>query len=270
MSLLLAIHILLATPIALEPYRDTIAVRANVGGQDGFFTFDTGGGVSLLTPAFAAKIGCKPWGRLSGFAMMGNRIDTPRCDDVAVTIAGKKLKAPVAGVFDLMSLFPKDAVPLDGSLALNVFEGKAITIDFPAKTLTIDTPATPEKRMREGTEVEARLTREAQGRALAVSVAVPTPQGKVWMELDSGNSRTILISKPYAALFGLDPDKKEPQSVDFPLAGSIRVKADRAFAPDMIIDGNIGMPFLKNAVVTFDLRSGRVCIQIHGSSAVGP
>ena len=270
MSLLLAIHILLATPVALQPYRDTVAVRANVGGQDGFFTFDTGGGISLLTPAFAGRIGCKPWGRLSGFAMMGNRIDSPRCDDVPVTIAGQKLKVPAAGVLDVMSFFPKDAAPLDGSLALNMFEDKVITIDFPAKTLTIETDTTLRKRMREGTEVEARLTREAQGRALAVSVAVPTAQGTVWMELDSGNSRTILISKPYAALFGLDPDKKEPQSIDFPLAGSIRVKSDRAFAPDMIIDGNIGMPFLKNAVVTFDLRSGRVWIHIQGSSAVGP
>jgi O-acetyl-ADP-ribose deacetylase (regulator of RNase III) len=227
MSLLIALHILLATPIALEPYRDTVAVHANVGGHDGFFAFDTGGGISLLTPAFAEKIGCKPWGRLSGFAMMGNRIDAPRCDDVPMTIGGQKLIVPAAGVFDLMSLYAKDATPLDGSLALNMFEGKAITIDFPAKTLTVESEATLKKRMAAGTEVEARLTREAQGRALAVSVAVPTPQGKVWMELDSGNSRTILISKPYASLFGLDPDRKEPQRIDFPLAGSIRVKSDR-------------------------------------------
>jgi hypothetical protein len=33
-----------------------------------------------------------------------------------------------------------------------------------------------------------------------------------------------------------------------------------AFTPDMIIDGNIGMPFLKKVVLTLDLRAGRVWI----------
>ena len=246
--------------LKLEPYRDTVAVHANVGGRDGFFIFDTGGGISLLTPRFAEQIGCKPWGRMTGFAMMGNRIDAPRCDEIPVAIGSAKLKAPVAGVYDVTSFFPKDAVPLDGLLALNLFDGRAITIDFRAQTLAIETPSSLRKTIRGATEVPVRVAREAQGQALAVSVAVPTPQGRVWMELDSGNNRTILISKPYAALFGMDPEKKGPQPIDFAVAGAIRVKGT-AHASDMIIDGNLGTPFLKDTVVTIDFASSRLWLR---------
>jgi hypothetical protein len=35
-----------------------------------------------------------------------------------------------------------------------------------------------------------------------------------------------------------------------------------AFAPDRIIDGNLGMPFLRNRVVTFDLANGRAWLGV--------
>lgn len=40
------------------------------------------------------------------------------------------------------------------------------------------------------------LTREMQGRTLAADIAMPTPQGAVMMELDSGNGRTLLVARP--------------------------------------------------------------------------
>jgi hypothetical protein len=263
LACLLALPLLASQPVVfhLEPYRDTVAVHAKVGGHDGFFTFDTGGGITLITPQFAEKIGCVPFGRLTGYAMMGNRIDAARCDDVPVAIGQASLVAPAAAVYDVMSFFPKDAQPVDGSIALNALDGKAFTIDFPARTVTIETDASLKKRVRGATELPVHLQREAQGHALAVSVGVPSAKGLVWMELDSGNSRTILISKIYAPLFGLNPELREPQKVDFPLAGNLRVKSDRAFPPDMIIDGNLGMPFLKDMVVTIDFRASRLWVR---------
>lgn len=257
LALLLIATSLGATPatLKLEPYRKTVGLHATVGGKEGFFVFDTGSGVSLLTPQFAERIGCKPWGRLTGFTMMGNRLDAPRCEDVNVTLGNQRFTAPAMGVFDVMSLFPPDAEPVDGLIALNVFAGKVITIDFPARTLTIDA-----KAGKSATEVPARLVREVQGASLAVSVAVPTKQGKVWMELDSGNGGTILVSKPYAELFALDAAKQGPQPIAFDIAKGLCVESADAFAPDMIIDGNIGMPFLKNVAVTMDLGAGRVWI----------
>lgn len=243
----------------LEPYRTTIALRATVGGREGLFVVDTAGGLTTLTPGFAESIGCAPWGRVTGFRMMGDRLDVPRCDDVEVTIGGRGFRASTTGVFDLMSLYPADAQPVAGLIALDLFDGKAITIDFPGKRLIVESAASLRARTKRAQELPVRLSREVQGRALAASVGVPTSRGLVWMEIDSGNGGTILVSKPYASLFGLDPTKDGPQAIDVVLGGNLRMSG-RAFTPDMIIDGNVGMPFLKDVAITLDLAAGRLWV----------
>lgn len=243
----------------LEPYRKTVALRAQIGDQKGLFTFDTAGGISLMSPAFAAKTGCKPWGRLSGHRMMGDRLDMPRCDDLRLRLGEDVYRLPVAGVLDIASLLAKDAAPVDGSIALDAFAGRAITIDFPGMRLIVESPDSLRERTALARSLPVSLSRELQGRALAASVGVPTRDGLAWMELDSGNGGTILVAKPYAAMFGLDPEEKGPQTADFPVSGSLRAQGV-AFAPDMILDGNLGMPFLKDKVITLDLAAGALWI----------
>lgn len=252
-----------AAPVVLrlEPYRKTVAVRASINGQPGLFALDTAGGISLVTPGMAQRIGCTPWGRVSGHRMMGDRLDAAICNDGAVAIEGQRLAAPTLAVVDVMKFYPPDAQPVDGLLALDLFAGRAITIDFRKLELTLETADSLRRRIAGAQELPMRMARELQGRALAVSVGVPTPLGPVWMELDSGNGGTILVSKPYANLFKLDAAQAGPQEVDFALdpAGTLRVQG-RAFTPDMVIDGNIGMPFLKDVAVTLDLAAGRLWI----------
>lgn len=243
----------------LEPYRKTVALRAQVGGHAGLFAFDTAGGITLISPALAAKIGCKPWGRLSGHRMMGDRLDMPRCDAIALRLDAQTYRLPVAGVFDIVTLLPEGAAPLDGSIALDAFAGLAITIDFPAMRLIVESPDSLRERTAQAAALPVSLARELQGRALAASVGIPTRDGTAWMELDSGNGGTILVAKPYARLFGLDPDEKGPQKADFAIGAALRAQG-AAFTPDMILDGNLGMPFLKDKVVTLDLAAGKLWI----------
>jgi hypothetical protein len=253
----------------LEPYRKTIALRGSVRGTPGLFLFDTAGGITLLSPEYARKVGCKPWGRLVGHRMMGERLDTPRCDDVPITLGGMTLKAPVAALLDVTKLLPEGAAPVEGSIALDLFAGRAITIDFPGQRLLIESPASLKERASRAKQLPALLSRELQGRALAMSVGVPSPDGPVWMELDTGNGGSLLVAKPYAALFGLDPAEEGPQAADFAISPDFRAKGT-AFAPDMILDGNLGMPFLRDKVVTFDLATGRLWIEAPNPSAAPP
>lgn len=246
--------------LKMEPYRKTVALRANIAGRDGLFAFDTAGGLTLLTPDFARKAGLKTWGRMTGYQMMGNRLDSPRLNALTVIMGGKEFKAPVSGTLDLMALYPKDAAPVDGLIALDIFDGKAITIDFPAKLLTIESAASLRERVAGAIEVPVIVGREMQGHGLTVSAGVATSEGMVWLELDSGNGGTVLVSKPFAALLGLDPKVDGPQQAGFALAGGITVSGP-AFTPDMIIDGNIGMPFLKDVAITIDLAARRLWIR---------
>lgn len=246
----------------LTPYRKTVAIEASVGGVKGKFAVDTGVGLTVLDPAFARRTGCRQRQRIVGFQMMGKRMDGPYCEDLPVLLGDGAWKstASTVGMDDLDKLFGAMIEPIAGILGLDIFDGRTITIDFPARRLIVESAASAAERQVPANELPARLTREVQGRALSVSVGVPTAEGKVWMELDSGNGGTLLVSQPYARLFGLDPKEGKPQKLSFTLPNGLKVESDMVLTPDMIIDGNLGMPFLKNVVLTLDLRAGRVWI----------
>lgn len=246
--------------IKLVPYRKGVAVQVVVNGKPGLFSFDTAGGHSIVSPAYAKAIGCVPWGQLVGYQMTGNRLSMPRCDNLSLTADGVALQVPIAGVLDVAPLAAKDAEPIEGLLALDAFAGRTISMDFAGGTLIIESPASASARVAGAQELPARLVRELGGVALAVVVEVPTRQGPLHFELDSGNGGTILVSKPYAALFGLNPDAPGPQRGAFDVAPGIQASGI-VFTPELTIDGNLGMPFLKDWIVTVDLAAGRLWLQ---------
>lgn len=59
----------------------------------------------------------------------------------------------------------------------------------------------------------------------------------------------------------LDPQSKSPQKAAFDVARGLTASSDMTFASDIIIDGNIGMPFLKDVVLTLDIDAGRLWIR---------
>lgn len=74
---------------------------------------------------------------------------------------------------------------------------------------------------------------------------------------------------PYAELLGLDSLKEGPQEASFALAGPLR-GAGRAFTADTILEGDLGMPFLKDVVVSLDLVAGRLRIARPPPAAAAP
>ncbi|HEX2639735.1 MAG TPA: aspartyl protease family protein [Pyrinomonadaceae bacterium] len=232
-------------------------VHVTVKGKEGDFLFDTGGGVTLLTEAFSKGIDCKYWGRNTGYNMFGKRGDGPHCDGVQLTAGGIALTPVNIGKIDFGGQFPGDKDP-DGLLALDAFDGKVITIDQQAATLTIETETSLKNRVRAMKEFPFRLARECSGRCLSAFLGVNTPDGMTWMNIDSGAGGVSLISKEYAASVALDPAKKE-QQINHQIAPGI-VIGGPVFVTDMIMDGNLGQPFLSNYIVTIDLSQGRMWI----------
>jgi hypothetical protein len=256
--------------IPLKAWRKRLrTVQVKVGSQTGTFMFDTGGGLTQVSPAFAQKVGCEAWGRITGFQMMGARFETPQCNGLHLEVAGLKLTVPVAAVYDTMAAFPNEAEPVDGVLALDAFAGQALTLDLGHHGMTVETPESLAERTRTMREGEARLSREAQGAALSVSAAARTPKGLAWFELDSGNGGTLLVSRHIAPLLGLDAAVEQPQPARFDLVGGATVEGN-VLVPDMIIDGNVGMPFLSRWVVTLDLARARVWFEPGGPGADVP
>lgn len=254
-----------AQPIAvitLDQYPlgdNLLTVHASIRGHAGTFLFDTGEGVSMISPSFAHTIGCTPWGEVSAFRMGGDRVDTPRCDDMPLEMQHQTLHAPSVVVFDIMTFFPPNAPVLDGSLGLDLFAGRPITMELARRTLTVESPASLAARVAHATEVPIRLVRDAQGLALTVDMGVATADGTAWMEIDSG-SGTITVSKAIAAALGLDPESKTAQQVHTTIAGTVPVDGRARVVDRMIMDGNIGVSWLAKWIVTLDLAQGRAWI----------
>ena len=68
--------------------------------------FDTGGGISYISPSFAQTVGCRVWGQITGFTLTGQRLDMPHCDGLAFDVQGQTFNAPIAGIFDIMKFMP--------------------------------------------------------------------------------------------------------------------------------------------------------------------
>jgi hypothetical protein len=236
---------------------EMMTLRAFVRGHEGTFMFDTGGGISYVSPAFAQTIGCRPWGQITGFTLVGQRLDMPRCDGLSFEIQGHRFGAPTSGVFDIMKFMPPNVPQIDGSVALDIFAGSALTLSLAQRKLTVESASSLAARMKAGKEVPVRFVREAGGASLAVYVAVPTDGGMAWMELDSGNGGANVVGKHLATLLKLDPNKNEPQRASFMLAGGVPVEGLVRVNEKLIMDGNIGTRFLIDWDVTLDLAKGR-------------
>ena len=230
-------------------------VHVTVKGKPGDFLFDTGGGVTLMTEEFSRGIDCKFWGRNTGYNMFGKRKDGPHCDGVEIRAGGVALTPVSIGKIDFGDQFPGDKSP-EGLLSLDAFDGKAITLDQRAATLTVETPASLARRIKGMKELPARIARECSARCLSVFLGVPTKEGMTWLILDSGAGGVSLISKDHAELFGLDPEAKE-QRLKYEAAPGTPIDSP-VLVTDMIMDGNLGQPFMSRYVITFDLAHGRL------------
>ena len=241
----------------LEPYRKTIALRGSVAGVPGLFLFDTAGGITLLSPDYAAKVGCKSWGQLVGHRMMGDRVDTPRCDNVQITLGDTTFKLPTAALLDVTKFLPEGAVPVEGSIALDLFAGRAITIDFPRPAAVGRIAREPEGTRHPFHEIAwPSLARIAGARARDVRRRAFAE----WAGLDgTGHRKRWHAARRKALRDILRPGsrKEGPQQANFPVSADFRAKGN-AFTPDMIIDGNLGMPFPARQGRDVRLGDGRV------------
>jgi len=245
--------------LPLVQYGRGIAAKVEIGGRERLFQVDTAGGMTVVTPATAKAIGCVPWGRIVGFHMRGARISGSRCDDVRLRWHGYDLRAPAALVLDVGSP--------DGSLALDAFAGRTVTVDFARMELTVESVTSAAERVRGATEIKAHLAREVGGLALSVFVDLPARHGPLRLELDSGNTGPNLLSRPLLAYVGLDPAATGGQVTSLRLTDGVAVTGP-IYSPDLVIDGNLGMSFLKDWVVTLNLAAGRVWLR--ASSVLPP
>lgn len=238
--------------LRLDPYfRDLRIVRVRAPADTLDLLFDTGGGMTLVTPEVAVRNGCTPYGRDVGHRMSGEPVEFARCDSLVLQVAGWSHVFTPVGVFDVNALLPPPLPPLDGVLALDAFAGEVLAIDLAAGRATLH---------RAGADSVAawhalpfRPATGMSGGSLVAMARVDGWDGPLWFLLDSGNLTGTRVAR------WIVQDSLLPLTPDGAAVLHIGGRADTLpfTAADLAIDGALGTDYFLNQAVVLDLRGMR-------------
>jgi hypothetical protein len=238
----------------------TPTVEVVIGGKTRLFYFDSGGGISLISPALAREIGCTPLGDLTGYNAGGVKMSGPRCEDVAFSINGFSAARDM-GVMDPNQFFPNSDGKLDGSIALDAFDGRALTMDLAGNRLIVETEKSLKSRTKQMKPLMARTSREMGGAALDIFIAAQTPNGRIWMLADTGNTNKMLFTPSAQKQLGINFDdavgekRIKPVKINLINLGEVEMESR---SREMIYDGMLNYDLLAKMVLTADFSTGKV------------
>lgn len=257
-GLLFVALIILASPayaerqsIALERYvGNLVVVHVEIAGQPAHLLFDTGAGVTFLTPAFAQRIGCEPFGHVVGFRMRGDQLGAQKCGEQPIRIGRYQVEREV-GVLDLAALLPPDWPPLDGVMGLDVFDGTSLVLDLADNEIRLG------HRSGSGwSEGAVRLNREMGGAGVTAFTRADANVGAIWLLMDSGNLGSVFLSP--GALSQLNRTQTDQGSFSVTFAGAGPQEIEPEVAETLIYDGVLNYAFLRQFEISLDLDRSRV------------
>jgi hypothetical protein len=244
-----------AVRIPLAPYQGRLrAVRVRAADREWELLFDTGGGLTLVSPALAEAVGCTPRGRVTGHRMSGESISVPTCASGALAIGGWIAPPQTLGIFDVMTLLPSDWPRLDGVVALRSFAGRRLTIDPAALGETAGVGAT---------RLLSRVATGAGGGELLVFAGVTVGTDTLWLEVDSGNLGAVHLAPHAARLLGVsDSVGAEHPEIMLSLVPG-HPSAVRGRVRELILDGALNAEWLERGRLTIDLAHGTLWWRPH-------
>lgn len=245
-----------AVQLKLDPYANTDlrTVQVTANGHQSPFIFDTGAGLTVLTPEYARYAGCSPFGLDTGFRADGGKVTSARCGPATLEIGRYRVDREVAE-FDLMKLLGKGAPPVGGIVGLESFEGHAVTVDLAHDRVTIETPRSLALRIVGMRPVNVRIARGAGGDVVPF-IEVRAKTGTLWMEVDSGNNGPVFLAPHAQQQLGISIPEHGKSQLDLDVIGLGPV-AVTAASRDLIYDGQLDPAFLRQMELTIDIEHGR-------------
>lgn len=246
--------------IPLESYMGVLqTVEIEIGGERLPFIFDTAGGVTILTPGVADRLGLEGYGRVTAFRMSGERVDLQRLAETSMSMGSLALTVePV--VFELMSLLPEEWPELGGLVSLQTLQNHIVTLDLGNSLVFIETEAGLADRVSGTTSVPARMARQAGGAALDLFLEVRAPGGNLWIEIDSGNAGPVLLAPHALEQLGItaaDGAASWQGQLTLDFGGDCALVVN-AVKKDIIYDGVLNLDTIKQLVLTVDIPGERV------------
>lgn len=261
-------------PIEIKLEHDALGkaptINVQVGSKTYPFLFDTGGGITTITPSIAKEIGCQPLGQITGYNAGGTRLDFKRCDGVEMKLGDFSARLNTA-VFEIMHFFSPETKEIGGIISLQTFEDKVITVDLAGNRLIVETESSLAERIKDMKPLESRLGKQGGGAVIDIFVAANTPKGKIWMEFDTGNFSTLQFAPHAQEMLGINFDAPnrakmtKPVKLDLIGLGTIEMPGRER---QMIYDGMLNYETISKMTATIDVRTGKMWAKLNPATAV--
>ena len=240
--------------IALTPYIGRLVTVTALAGNDTVrLLLDTGAGETVISPAVATRLGCRPAGRSIGFRMTGEKVEFPLCSDVTLLLGGVSFEHSQIGIFDVRAVLPAGVPPIDGVLSLKTLANRAFTLRLGQRRLTIESRSSFAAQTRDMVRLQSRIATGPDGDELTLFLKGMVDSGPpVWFLLDSGNLDRVQLA-PHLTTQGRDSLRDGDVTLDG--LGGIRTGLRTR---DIIYDGVLSEGFLHHLVLTIDLAANAV------------
>ena len=259
-----------AVVLELSPYVGRLlTIDVALGGITLQMLFDTGAGLTLVTPAAADRLGCQPAGRTVGWRMSGERVDFPLCDGMELALGSSRHQLPAYGIIDLDSVLPAGPPRLDGVLGIDAFREGCLLLELGARRLQVSDAPCDASVGAGWTDVPMRVATGVDGATAVLFLGVSAARGRtLWLELDSGNLDSVLLSPDAAAALELPTDAQDA-TVSLVL-GTLATAPLPVATRDLIHEGALNAEFLERHDVRIDLGSRRAWLRRHRSTTGSP
>ncbi len=240
------------TELPLRPYVGQLkTIELTIAGHPARLLFDTGAGVTAVTPEFAASIGCAPSGVVSSFRMDGEPVTFQRCLAPSRITQGHFQTSQSIAVFDLRRVLPAGLPPVDGVAGLDLFRGRTITIEKNLAGIRLETRMSLQRIARARAPSRIRLAQEAGGAGLTVFAPMRVGGGDIWFLMDSANLAAVRLHPTSHALLG------NGQSVRLAMEGALEEVITPEIVNRLIYDGALNAAFMSQYEITLDLAGAR-------------
>jgi len=259
--LVLGFHLTFAqNEIFLDNYFRTLkSVKVDIENKTYNFLFDTGGGITIVSPKIIEDINKSSYGNSIGFRMSGERVESKLCDNLDIKIGGINFSHTNVGVFDIMSLLPKDFKQLDGVISLKTFEHSKISLNLIANKVIIETEESYKEKIKNMHLIQSRFANGPNGSELNIFLGTRAKDHLWWFLFDSGNIAQTKISTSTAKDWALTFKENEITEIG---AYKFEIANDSITAPtiidDIIYDGAFSFDFIQQSEFVISFKDKKI------------
>lgn len=261
-----SIKIYAADTIYLNPYfRELKTTDIIINGKKYKFLFDSGGGETFISPAIANTLNKEIYGSSTGIRMDGEMIKYQKVNSVSIKTGSTNLFHPIIGVWDIMSILPKELPTIDGVLSLKSFSDRILTIDLSKNILIIENENSLKKQTKIKTLIPSRFANGSDGAESTILIGIPKKNNLYWFLFDTGNIGDMILSPECAQLWTHQTDTKSGDTPNTTtkrefMIGNNKVESN-TYSKKIIYDGVLNFTSISKFVFTIDFKRKQVWMQ---------